>query len=124
MEYIGFVFGIFGLMAYLQVSGLKNRVVTLERELAKMQGTSFHDDQKALRQAARSLIGQNVKIELKEDHEDADIMSYGNTRYGANTIVDVDEDWLLVHIESPKRSMDKLIRLESVQRIGLSSEKK
>ena len=41
MEYIGFVFGIFGLMAYLQVSGLKNRVVTLERELAKMQGTSF-----------------------------------------------------------------------------------
>jgi hypothetical protein len=124
MEYIGFVFGIFGLMAYLQVSGLKNRVVTLERELAKMQGTSFHDDRKALRQAARSLIGQNVKIELKEDHEDMDIMNYGNTRYGANTIVDVDEDWLLVHIESPKRSMDKLIRLESVQRIGLSSEKK
>ena len=123
MEYIGFVFGIFGLMAYLQVSGLKNRVVTLERELAKMQGTSFHDDRKALRQAARSLIGQNVKIELKEDHGDADIINYGNTRYGANTIVDVDEDWLLVHIESPKRSMDKLIRLESVQRIEVIGTK-
>ena len=65
-----------------------------------------------------------MKIELKEDHEDADIINYGNTRYGSNTILDVDEDWLLVHIESPKQSMDKLIRLESVQRIGLSSEKK
>lgn len=122
MEYIGFVFGIFGLMAYLQVSGLKNRVTALERELARIQGTSYHDDRKALLQAARSLIGQKVNIELKEGHEDADIVSYGNTRYGSNTILDADEDWLLVHIDSPKQSMDKLIRLESVKRLGMAAK--
>ena len=40
MEVIGFVFGIFGLMAYLQVSSLKSRIDELERELTGMKGTS------------------------------------------------------------------------------------
>ena len=124
MQYIGLVFGIFGLLAYLQVSELKNRVKALERELSKMQGTSFHDDRRALLQAARQLIGQKVEIEMKEDHMDADIINYGNTRYGANTILDADDDWLLIRIDSPKGSKDKLIRLESVKRIGLGQEKK
>ena len=124
MQYIGFIFGIFGLIAYMQVSELKNRVKALERELSKMQGTSFHDDRRALLQAARQLIGQKVEIEMKEDHMDADIINYGNTRYGANTILDADDDWLLIHIDSPKGSKDKLIRLESVKRLGLGQEKK
>ncbi|MBQ1319437.1 MAG: hypothetical protein IIY72_07525 [Solobacterium sp.] len=124
MQYIGLVFGIFGLLAYLQVSELKNRVKALERELSKMQGTSFHDDRRALLQAARQLIGQKVEIEMKEDHMDADIINYGNTRYGANTILDADDDWLLIRIDSPKESKDKLIRLESVKRLGLGQEKK
>ena len=124
MQYIGFIFGIFGLIAYMQVSELKNRVKALERELSKMQGTSFHDDRRALLQAARQLIGQKVEIEMKEDHMDADIINYGNTRYGANTILDADDDWLLIHIDSPKGSKDKLIRLESVKRLVLGQEKK
>ena len=124
MQYIGFIFGIFGLTAYMQVSELKNRVKALERELSKMQGTSFHDDRRALLQAARQLIGQKVEIKMKEDHMDADIINYGNTRYGANTILDADDDWLLIHIDSPKGSKDKLIRLESVKRLGLGQEKK
>ena len=124
MQYIGLVFGIFGLLAYLQVSELKNRVKALERELSKMQGTSFHDDRRALLQAARQLIGQKVEIKMKEDHMDADIINYGNTRYGANTILDADDDWLLIRIDSPKESKDKLIRLESVKRLGLGQEKK
>ena len=124
MQYIGLVFGIFGLLAYLQVSELKNWVKALERELSKMQGTSFHDDRRALLQAARQLIGQKVEIEMKEDHVDADIINYGNTRYGANTILDADDDWLLIRIDSPKGSKDKLIRLESVKRLGLGQEKK
>ena len=124
MQYIGLVFGIFGLLAYLQVSELKNRVKALERELSSMQGTSYHDDRKALLQAARQLIGQKVEIEMKEDHMDADIINYGNTRHGANTILDADDDWLLIRIDSPKESKDKLIRLESVKRLGLGQEKK
>ena len=34
MEYVGFVFGIFGLLAYIELSSLKKRVNTLEEELA------------------------------------------------------------------------------------------
>ena len=124
MQYFGLIFGIFGLMAYMQVFELKKRVQAMEREMSKMKGTSFHDDPRALLQAARGLIGRKVEIEMKEDHMDADIISYGNTRYGANTILDADDDWLLIHIDSPKESKDKLIRLESVKRIGLGQEKK
>ena len=60
-----------------------------------------------------------MKIELKEDHQDLDIVNYGNTKYSAITIEDADSEWLLVRIESPKGNKDKLIRMESVKRISL-----
>jgi outer membrane protein len=37
MEYIGIVFGIFGLVAYVELSSLKKRVAALEKELAGIQ---------------------------------------------------------------------------------------
>ena len=119
MEYVGFIFGIFGLMAYLQLSSLKNRVASLERELTMIKGTSFHKDRAALLEAAGSYIGKDVKIDLKEDHADFDIINYGNTKYGSNRILDADREWMLVRIESPKGNRDKLIRMESVKRISL-----
>ena len=121
MEYIGFILGIFGLMAYLQCSSLKRRIEKLEEQLTKTEGTTFHEDRRALLEAAHSYIGQKVSLELKEDHEDVDIMSYGNGSHGSNTILDVDEDWLLIRIESPKKCKDKLIRMESVERITVIS---
>ena len=120
MEYmgvLGFIFGIFGLMAYTSMGPLKRRIEALEGELANTKGTSYHEDRAALVKAAEGYIGKKVKIELKEDHEDSDIISYGNSRYGSNTVLDVDGGWLKIHIDSPKRNMDKLIRLESIQSI-------
>ncbi len=120
MEYIGFVFGIFGLMAYLQLSSMKNRGASLERELALVKGTSFHEDRASLLEVARSCIGRKVKIELKEDYEDFDVLNYGNTKFGSNTILDADSEWLLLRIENAKGNKDKLIRMESVKRISLA----
>lgn len=120
MEYVAFVFGIFGLMAYLQISSMKSRIDQLERELTRMKGTSFHEDRSSLLQAIRTYIGRPVKIEFKEDNEDADIISYGNSRYGSNTIREADEEWMLVHISSPKGEKDKLIRMESVRRVSVT----
>ena len=117
MEYAAFVFGIIGLMAYLELSSLKKRIAELERSLTKMDGTGYRDDRMALVKAAKSYIGKKVQIDLKEDHEDADIVMYGNTKHGSNKIVDADEDWLLVHVTGPKGEKDKLIRMESVLRI-------
>jgi hypothetical protein len=119
MEYLGFMFGVFGLMAYFEVSSLKKRVTELERELTAIRGTSYHEDRNALLNVVKSYIGEKVHIDLKEDHEDVDILSYGNTKHGSNTIVDADGEWILVHIESPKGDMDKLIRMESIDRISI-----
>ena len=122
MEYAGFVFGIFGLLAYLQCSSLKKRVIALEEELAGIAGTSSFEERRALLDAARSYIGKQVVLELKEDCQDADIVMYGNTKHGSNTILDADGDWILVRIDSAKGSKEKLIRAGSVQRISLVSE--
>ena len=122
MEYLGFIFGIFGLYAYLQVSSLKNRISDLERELTKMKGTSYHEDRTALVKSVREYIGQKVNIDLKEDHKDVDIINYGNTKHGSNTVLDADNEWLLFRIETPKKTVEKLIRMESVERISLIIE--
>ena len=119
MEYVAYVFAVFGLMAYLQVSSLKKRIKALEDQLAHIGGTSQYQDRAGLQEAARAYLGKAVKLDLKEDHEDVDVISYGNTRCGSNTILDVDEEWMLIRIRTPKGEKDKLIRLGSVQRISL-----
>ncbi|MBR2685572.1 MAG: hypothetical protein IKE59_05950 [Erysipelotrichaceae bacterium] len=119
MEYIGFVFGIFGLMAYLQISELKGSIANLERELTKMKGTSYHEDRTSLLEAAKSYIGKEVSLDMKEDQEDVDILNYGNSKHGKNIILDCDEEWLLLKIESAKGVKTKLIRMESVERISV-----
>lgn len=122
MEYVGMVFGIFGLLAYVQFSSLKKRVVALEEELAGIAGTASFEERRALLDAVEAYIGKQVILELKEDCEDADIMMYGNSKHGTNTLLDADGDWLLVRIDSAKGSKEKLIRVGSVQRISLVNE--
>ncbi len=121
MEYAAFVFGIFGLLAYLQVSPLKRRIDRLEEQLAHTEGTPHYEERTALFEAARSYIGRQVMLELKEDQEDADILLYGNSKRGSNTILDTDGEWMLVRVASPKGEKDKLIRLASVERISVLS---
>ena len=120
MEYAAFVFAIFGLLAYLQLSSLKGRVTELEDQLARMSGTALHEERTGLQRAARDYLGKPVKIDLKEEQQDVDIVMYGNTKHGSNTILDVDDEWMLVRVGTPKGEKDKLIRLGSVQSIGLA----
>ena len=120
MEYLGilgFIFGIFGLMAYTSQGPLKRRIEALESVLSNMKGTSYHDDRESLLKVSKEYIGKKVKIDLKEDHEDMDISYYGNSKHGSNTVLDVDRDWMLVHVDTPKGSKDKLIRMESIKKI-------
>lgn len=123
MQYIAFIFAIFGFIAYLEISNLKKRIAELERQLGGMSGTTYSEDRAALAEAVRALLGQPVTIELDDDHQDVDITMYGNRR-GSNTILDTDGEWMLVRIESPKGVKEKLIRLESVKKIQLDHEEK
>ena len=122
MQYVALVFGLFGLLAYFELSAMKKRITELERALAKMPGSSYAEDRAALARAVRACIGKSVAIDFKEDYQDADIVMYGNTKHGKNTIADADEDWMLVRIESAKGVKDKLIRLESVRNIRISEQ--
>ena len=122
MEYLGFIFGIFGLFAYIELASLKKKVTALEKELSGIAGTPSFEERRALLDAVESYIGKQVVLDLKEDCEDADIMMYGNSKHGSNTILDADGDWILVRIDSAKGSKEKLIRAGSVQRISLVDE--
>lgn len=121
MEYLGYIFGIFGLLAYMEVFPLKKRVKELETTLANMKGTNYYENRSSLVRAAQSYVGQKVNLNLKEDYEDPDIINYGNSKYGSVTILDTDEQWMLIHIESPKVSKDKLIRLEAIEGISVKN---
>ncbi|MCR4671767.1 MAG: hypothetical protein K5637_00830 [Lachnospiraceae bacterium] len=123
MEYVGIIFGIFGILAYVELSSVKKRVAALEEELAGIAGTSSFEKRRDLLDAVDTYIGKQVIFDLKEDCEDADIVMYGNSKHGSNTLLDADRDWLLVRIDSTKGSKEKLIRTGSVQRISLAGEK-
>lgn len=122
MECVGFIFGIFGFFAYIQLSSLKKRLTALEEELAGIAGTPLFEERSALLDVVEAYIGKQVIIDLKEDCEDVDIVMYGNSKHGTNTILDVDSEWILVRIDSAKGSKEKLIRAGSVQRISLVNE--
>ncbi len=117
MQYIAYVFAIFGLLAYVELSSVKKRVFDLEGQLANMRGTTYAENKRSLANAVKEYTGRSVAIEFKEDHQDVDISMYGNTKHGKNTILDSDGEWMLVRIESAKGVKQKLIRLESVKSI-------
>ncbi len=122
MVYVALVFGILGLSAFVELTSLKRRIAALEEQQAKIEGTPAYEERRALIKAAKTYIGQPVRLELKEDHEDADVMMYGNSKHGSNTILDIDNEWLLIRVDSPKAVKEKLIRLESVRRITAAGE--
>lgn len=122
MQYVALVFGIFGLMAYLEISSLSKRVTELERELTRVRGTSYQENHASLLQIVSSYIGQKVVIDLKEDYQDVDVVIYGNSKYGSNVVLDVDDEWVLLRIESKKGNIEKLIRLEAISRISVAGE--
>ncbi len=56
MQHISFVFGIFGFLAYLEISSLKKRITDLERELTKVKGTSYQENRSSLLHVVSSFI--------------------------------------------------------------------
>lgn len=113
MEYIGYIFGIFGLFAFLQVSSLKGRLVKIEEQLANMNGTSQYDERQSLYQHLLTCIGQHVELSLKEDYEDLEIRS------GDTYIEDTDGEWVVVRIENKRGTTERIIRLAGISGISL-----
>ena len=120
MEYVALAFGILGIMGYLEAASLKKRVKALEDQLAGVEGTAAFEDRLSQLAVVRSYMGKKVEINFREDCMDVDVVMYGNSKHGSNTILDADEDWILVRIESPKGTKEKLIRMSSVSGVSLA----
>ena len=122
MGLLSYIFGVFGLFAYLECSKLKKKVNGLEKELSQIQGTNYQKSAQSLYTMVQSYIGQPVIIQLKEDYLDGDVLGYGNSKHGSNTILEVDPEWVLVLIKSKKEEKKKLIRLHSIDSISLREQ--
>lgn len=120
MEYVALAFGILGIMGYVEASSLKKRVKALEDQLAGVEGTAAFEDRLSLLAVVRSYMGKKVEINFREDCMDVDVVMYGNSKHGSNTILDADEDWILVRVESAKGTKEKLIRMSSVSGVSLA----
>ena len=118
MQYAAFVFGIFGLFAYLEVSSLKKRIDDLEEQMRSTPGTQYAEAKESFVRVARQYIGRAVTLEMKEDELDQDVMMCWMKK-GTCTLIDMDDDWMLVKTEYGKTVKTKLIRTRSVERIGV-----
>ena len=118
LVYVALVFGLMGVFAFCSQSDLKKRIKRLEDELASTEGSSYALSKESLAKFARENIGQQVKISFKEDCWDSDVISYGNTK-GKNVILDADENWILVEITTPKKTLQKIFRIDSIDGLTL-----
>ena len=121
LTYVAFVFGIMGMLAFCSQADLKKRIKRLEDELSSTKGSSYSISKESLCKFAKENIGQQVKISFKEDCWDSDVISYGNTK-GKNIILDADENWILVEITTPKTTVQKLFRIDSIDGLTLVKE--
>ena len=117
MEYIGFVFGIFGLMAYLSMGSLKNRVARLERELQSLQGNGYSLERASLAESLKAWIGKPVQFTFREDEQDVDCVMAGK-KTGPVVLLDTDGEWMLVEIQKGKQKKQKLLRVSSVRGVS------
>ena len=118
LVYVALVFGLMGVFAFCSQSDLKKRIKRLEDELASTKGSSYALSKESLAKFARENNGQQVKISFKEDCWDSDVISYGNTK-GKNVILDADENWILVEITTPKKTLQKIFRIDSIDGLTL-----
>ena len=118
LGYLGFVFGLLGFMAFCSLSDLKNRIKKIEDELASVKGTSYSISKESLAKLDLEYNNQQVQISFKEECWDSDVISYGNAK-GKNIILDADDNWLLVEITTPKNTVDKLFRLDTIDGLTL-----
>ena len=121
LVYVALVFGLMGVFAFCSQSELKKRIKRLEDELASTKGSSYAISKESLYKFAKENIGQQVKISFKEDCWDSDVISYSNPK-GKNVILDADENWILVEITTPKKTLQKIFRIDSIDGLTLVKE--
>lgn len=117
MEYLGLIFGIFGLCAFAEVTGLKKRLRALEDQMAKTKGTTQYEERQSLFQQVQNNLGQKVKLSFKNGLGDIDVLNYGSNKNGSVTVMDTDGEWVQLLLEGPKGNKEKLIRLSNISGI-------
>lgn len=121
MDKLLWVFAILGVIALFGVWNLQTRVSKLERQLANVEGTPANKEKKDLTNVVKGYVGRNVVLEFRDDECDMDLVNCA-ARKGSCTILEADDDWVLVHIVFDKTDKEKLFRMESIT--GITIRKK
>ena len=113
MEYAIWPFAILGFIAFCSMEGLRSRIKKLEDQLGNMKGSPVHIEKMALKSILEDYIGKEVQFEFRGEQYDMDLLNPGSKC----TVLAVDEEWVLVHIITKKKEMDKLFRLQQINGI-------
>ncbi len=115
--FVCLVLGGFGLSAYLKLDDVKKRLRSLEEALEKIDGTDYALKRRELREQAQALIGEVVVVSFKEEENIDPEVVQGNASPATNTLLDADEDWVLLEMKSLKETKTILLRLDGVDAI-------
>ncbi|PXV91197.1 hypothetical protein C8E03_104205 [Lachnotalea glycerini] len=116
MEYIYGIWAFLGFLAFLQVSSLSTKQKRMERRENddSQVRSSMKDDMKMI---LTPYVGKEVIFDFYEDEEDLDMV---NTNKNKFILLDVDEKWALIRIESTRKTVNKLIRISSVKGVSFN----
>lgn len=113
MEYVIWPFAIMGFVAFCSMGGLNTRIAKLERQLATVNGSQFHEEKISLMKVLQGYIGKNVVLEMRGERTDLDLVN-ATVRKGSCIVLDVDRDWVLIRVAYDKTEKEKLFRLSEI----------
>lgn len=118
MEILYKMGAIFGLLAFFQVSAVAARLRRLERS----ENSAVHSERSSVKDDMRKILapytGKEIHLDFYEDEEDADLELINIGGHNKIILLDMDEKWALVRIETPKNHRDKLIRISSIRGVS------
>lgn len=118
METITMVWSIMGFIAFITLFSLRDRVIRLERQLSDCGNSRQFQSRDELGDRMREYIGKRIILGFYEDEEDIDVLTYAENPRGGVTVIDCDEKWVLVRIDTGKKSLQKLLRINSIKDIS------
>ena len=116
MEFLYKMGAIFGLLAFFQVSAVAARLRRLERS----ENSVLHAERSSVKDDMTKILapytGKRIQLDFYENEEDMDLINI--SKQNKIILLDMDEKWALVRIETSKNHRDKLIRISSIKGVS------
>jgi len=118
MDYVIGMLAFFGFLAFIQVSSLSTKLKRMERhenDDSQMR-SSLKDDMKSI---LAPCVGKEIVLDFYEDEEEPDMLD--TSKHNKFILIDVDDKWAFIRIETPRKTVNKLIRFSSIKGVSFKS---